>query len=324
VKRRDFLKTTALSTAALAVEAAVPFGKAETPMSANAAKLPRREYRPGVELSIIGFGGIVVMGSDQEHANRVVAEAIEKGVNYFDVAPSYGNGEAEIKLGPALKPYRKEVFLACKTALRDREGGAAELARSLERAQTDYFDLYQLHAITDVQEDVDKPFMKGGLMDYLIEKKREGVLRHLGFSAHSVEAAFAAMDRYDFDSVLFPMNFTNAMQGGFGPQILERAKEKGVARLALKAMARQAWPPNDPNRQKFGKCWYQPLTDPREANLGIRWTLSQAITAAIPPGDESLWRMAVEIGLNFKPITPAETEELLALARTLTPIFRAA
>jgi predicted aldo/keto reductase-like oxidoreductase len=318
------LKTAALSTATLAVEVAVPQGKADNAMIANAAKLARREYKPGVELSIIGFGGIVVMGSDQEHANRVVAEAIEKGVNYFDVAPSYGNGEAEIKLGPALKPYRKEVFLACKTGMREREAGAAELARSLERAHTDYFDLYQLHGITDVENDVDKPFMRGGLMDFLIGKKKEGVLRHLGFSAHSVEAAFAAMDRYEFDSVLFPMNFTNALKGHFGPQILERAKSQGVARLALKAMARQAWPKDDPDRQKFNKCWYQPLTDPREANLGIRWTLSQAVTSAVPPGDEALWRMAVDVALNFKPITKEETDELVSLAQTLTPIFHTA
>lgn len=324
MKRRDFLKTAALSTASLAVEAAIPKGKADSAMNANGSKLARRTYKPGIELSIIGFGGIVVMGSDQEHGNRLVAEAVEKGVNYFDVAPSYGNGEAEVKLGPALKPYRKDAFLACKTAMRDRDGGAAELARSLERARTDYFDLYQLHAITSVADDVDQAFVKGGLMDFLIEKKREGVLRHLGFSAHSVEAAFAAMDRYDFDSILFPMNFANAMKGEFGPQILERAKSKGVARLALKAMARQAWQKDDPDQAKFGKCWYQPLSDPREANLGIRWTLSQEITAAVPPGDESLWRMAVDVGMNYKPITPTETDELLALAQTLSPIFQTA
>lgn len=322
MKRREFLKTAALTTATLAVETAISYGGKS--MASNAAKLPRREYKPGVELSIIGFGGIVVMGSDQAHANRVVAEAVEKGVTYFDVAPSYGNGEAEIKLGIALKPYRKDIFLACKTAVREREGAAAELARSLERAHTDYFDLYQLHAITDVANDVDKPFQKGGLMDFLIEKKKEGVIRYLGFSAHSVEAAWAAMDRYDFDSVLFPVNFTNVFRGHFGLQILERAKSTGVARLALKAMARQAWPKDDPDRAKFPKCWYQPLTDPREAGLGLRWTLSQEITAAIPPGDENLWRMAVDIGLTFKPITEAETNELMALAQTLTPIFRAA
>jgi len=92
----------------------------------NPSRLPQRQYgQSGVKLSIIGFGGIVVDGAEQQHANRLVAEAFEKGVNYFDVSPTYG--DAELKLGPALKPYRKNVFLACKTGQRRREGASEEL-----------------------------------------------------------------------------------------------------------------------------------------------------------------------------------------------------
>ena len=93
--------------------------------SKNPAKLRQRKYGPtGVKLSIIGFGGIVVDGAEQQHANRVVAEAFEKGVNYFDVSPTYG--DAELKLGPALESYRQKVFLACKTGQRRREGASEE------------------------------------------------------------------------------------------------------------------------------------------------------------------------------------------------------
>ena len=101
----------------------------------------------------------MVSGVEQDHANRIVAEAVEKGVNYFDVAPSYG--DAEIKLGPALEPYRKDVFLACKTTQRTKEGAAAELKESLKRLRTDHLDLYQLHALSDVQKDVDAAFGPG-------------------------------------------------------------------------------------------------------------------------------------------------------------------
>ena len=112
--------------------------------SKNPARLPQRQYgQTGVKLSIIGFGGIVVDGAEQQHANRLVAEAFEKGVNYFDVSPTYG--DAELELGPALKPYRKNVFLACKTGQRRREGASEELNESLKRLHTDYLDLYQLH-----------------------------------------------------------------------------------------------------------------------------------------------------------------------------------
>ena len=104
--------------------------------SQNPARLRQREYgRTGVKLSIIGFGGIVVDGAEHRDANRLVAEAFEKGVNYFDVSPTYG--DAELKLGPALEPYRKKVFLACKTGQRRREGASEELNESLKRLRTE-------------------------------------------------------------------------------------------------------------------------------------------------------------------------------------------
>lgn len=132
MRRREFLRDSTL--AAGTVVAAGILGRSGGAAgaggpegdSSNPARLPRRPYgRTGERLSIIGFGGIVVSGVEQEHADRVVAQAVEKGVNYFDVAPTYG--DAEIKLGPALEPYRKDVFLACKTTQRTKEGAAAEL-----------------------------------------------------------------------------------------------------------------------------------------------------------------------------------------------------
>jgi aryl-alcohol dehydrogenase-like predicted oxidoreductase len=288
----------------------------------NAPKLPRRSLGDtGEHLSIIGLGGIVVSGVEQDHAQRFVAEAIEKGVNYFDVAPSYG--DAEIKLGPALGPYRKDVFLACKTEHRTREGAAAELKESLKRLKTDYLDLYQLHALIEVQEDVDAAFARGGAMEVFLEAKKQGQVRYLGFSAHSEEAALVALERYDFDSILLPVNFATFYQGNFGPRLLQAAKSKGVARLALKAMARQKWPKGDPAPKQYSKCWYQPLTDRKEAKLALYFTLSQSITAALPPGDESLFRMALDLALDFRPVSQKEIETLRQMAQPLDPIFRA-
>lgn len=291
--------------------------------STNAARIPRRPYgTSGDELSIVGFGGIVVTAAEQDHANRVVSEAVERGVNYFDVAPGYL--DAEIKLGPALEPYRKNVFLACKTGQREAGAARAELERSLERLRTDYFDLYQLHGIIDVEKDVDKVFAKGGAMEVFIQAKKEGKVRHLGFSAHTEAAALAAFDRFDFDSVLLPINFATMFEGKFGQTVIDRAIEKGASRLALKAMARQHWPENDPQRETYRKCWYQPLTDPKQAELALRYTLSQPITAALPPGEEALFRMALDFATRFRPITPDEEEELKKLASGMNVIFRAA
>jgi aryl-alcohol dehydrogenase-like predicted oxidoreductase len=327
MRRREFLRTGAIAAGSVATGGLLgeSYGVAESQSGAecpclNLPKLPRRAYGDtGERLSILGFGGIVVSGAEQEHANRVVAEAVEKGVNYFDVAPSYG--DAEIKLGPALEPYRKDVFLACKTTERTKEGAAAELKESLRRLRTDHFDLYQLHAITDVQKDVDAVFGPGGAMEVFREAKKQGMVRYLGFSAHSEEAALAAMERYDFDSILFPVNFATFYKGNFGPRVIDAAKSRGVARLALKAMARQQWPKGDPLRQQFPKCWYQPLTERNEAKLALYFTLSQSITAAVPPGDESLFRLALDLAMGFRPISQKERESLQELAQTLSPVF---
>ena len=102
--------------------------------------------KTGVRLSVIGLGGIVVMNETPEKAEKLVHESIEAGINYFDVAPSYG--DAELKLGHALKPWRSNIFLACKTIQRDKNGACEELQRSLQRLQTDCIDLYQLHGLT--------------------------------------------------------------------------------------------------------------------------------------------------------------------------------
>jgi aryl-alcohol dehydrogenase-like predicted oxidoreductase len=310
--RRQFLKTTALGATTLGLPA----------KAANPGALSRRQFgRHPEELSLIGFGGIVVSGVEQDHANRVVAEFVEKGVNYFDVAPSYG--DAEVKLGPALEPYRKQSFLACKTNKRTAAEAKEEFARSLERLRTDHFDLYQLHSLTDVEKDVDAAFAAGGVMELLLEEKKQGRIKYLGFSAHSVAAALAALNRYEFDSVLFPVNFASWMDGDFGPQILKLAYERGAARLALKAMARGRWKEGDPRRQDFKKCWYEPLSDPREADLGLRFTLSQPVTSAIPPGDENLFRLAVDLAMKFRPIDDKGEAELAALAKDVRLIFPA-
>lgn len=285
--------------------------------------MPRRPYgNTGMELSIIGFGGIIVTNEEQSMADRVVAEAVEKGVNYFDVAPGYGN--AESKLGPALEPFRKDVFLACKTNMRDRAGAEEQFKNSLERLRTDYFDIYQLHGIVSVENDVDPVFEKGGVMDMILERKKAGQIRHVGFSVHSHEAALAALDRYDFESVLMPINFATYLKGDFGQVIMDRAQEKGAALLALKAMARQHWSEGHPDRDRFGKCWYEPIKDPDLAELALRWTLSQPVTATLPPGSAELWRMAVDVGCRFTPITPDEEAYLKEQAEPLNIIFPAA
>ena len=305
--RRDFLK------AGIVTSSALPLLRADAPIA-------KRPYNKDVGLSVIGFGGIVVMGMEQPEADRTVADAVARGINYFDVAPSYGDGEAEEKLGPALAPHRQNVFLACKCERRDAAGARQQLEQSLKRLRTDHFDLYQFHAVGSMN-DVEQILGPGGAGELFLKARQEGKIRYLGFSAHNTEAALSLMDRYRFDSVLFPVNYVNYAQGNFGPQILAKAKEKGLARLALKSMAHTTWKQDEPHT--YAKCWYHPIEDPDLARKALRFTLSEDITAAIPPGDERLFRIALAAAPGLKPLTADERRDLLASARGTTPIFHA-
>jgi aryl-alcohol dehydrogenase-like predicted oxidoreductase len=271
------------------------------------------------QLSIIGFGGIVVTGSPQAEANQAVRAAIDRGINYFDVAPSYG--DAEERLGPALVGLRDDVFLACKTTKRTRTEAAAELRQSLRNLQTDRFDLYQLHAVSSVEE-AETCLAPGGAIEAFVEARDAGLVRYLGFSAHSAEAAVLLLDRFPFDSILFPFNYVTFYQGHFGPQVLKAAQDKGVARLALKAMARGPWP-DGADRTVAPKAWYEPQTVSNAAERALRWTLSLPITAAIPPGDARLFGWALDFAERFEPLTDAERAEMEARSRTDTPLFAA-
>ena len=243
---------------------------------------------------------------------------MDRGINHFDVAPSYGN--AQERLGPALAPYRKNCFLACKTEGRMKDDSRKQLEESLRLLQTDHLDLYQFHALTKMT-DLDKVLGPGGAMETMEAAKKEGKIRYIGFSVHSAETALAAMDRYNFDTVLFPVNFVLFSQANFGPQILKKAQDKGMGILALKAMAKTVWPEAQKKDHPEPKCWYQPAAYPEEASLGLRWTLGHPITAALPPGDEKYFRLAMEVAQNYQPLEPHEEQMLMARATGAEPIF---
>ncbi len=316
MKRRDLIKA-GMSALATSLLSKVAFSR-EIIIDKSSGVLKIRQYAEGVDLSIIGFGGIVVVGMAQQEADNTVAESIEAGVNYFDVAPSYWDGEAEEKLGKALKTYRNDIFLACKTGERDASGAEKELDISLKRVGVDHFDLYQLHAVTEMEE-VEKIFAPGGAIEAFLRAQKVGKIRFIGFSAHSEEAALALLDRFEFNSVLFPINFVSYAQANFGPRVVEKAKEKGASRLALKALAHTSIP--DSVEKKYPKCWYKPLEETTLAEKALRFTLTQDITAAIPPGDERLYKMALKMAMQYKPMKDNEIVELMEQTKNEEPLF---
>jgi aryl-alcohol dehydrogenase-like predicted oxidoreductase len=314
MKRRKFIETSAMSLPLISM---FPANLSGIIREISKGKIEKRALgKTGEMLSVIGFGGIVVDKATPEQAAGRVKEAIDFGVNYFDVAPTYGN--AEEMLGPALEPYRKDVFLACKTTERKKDGARKELEQSLKYLRTGHFDLYQLHAVTTL-EDVDTIFARDGALEAFVKAREEGLVKYLGFSAHSVEAALALMERFDFDTLLFPFNFAAWYSGNFGPQVMEEAKKKEMGILALKAMAWRRW--EEGEERNIDKTWYKPLVEKEQARAGLGFTLSHPVTAAIPPGHEDLFSMALRLATEFEPLDQKEIMAIKEKAMKTKPIF---
>lgn len=310
MKRREFLKK------ALWVIGSI-IGIGRWNIKAEEGILPRRPYgKTGINLSIVGLGGASVMKLPQKQVNDIVGWAIDHGINYFDVAPTYG--DAELLYGVALKKYRNKIFLACKTLERDAKGAEKEFTNSLKRLQTEHIDLYQFHAISKM-EDVERIFAPGGAMEFFLKTREKGLIRFIGFSAHSEEAALAAMDRFDFDSVLYPVNFVMYFSGNFGPELLKKAREKGVAVLAIKSIALQRW--RKGQRRTYPRLWYEPLAESEKASLALRFTLSQPVVATIPPADPELFKLVVNLAMKYTPIKAEEIQFLKKLSLNYEPIF---
>ncbi|NQT67734.1 MAG: aldo/keto reductase [Actinobacteria bacterium] len=277
------------------------------------------EKRPlsntGENLSVIGFGGTIVMNETKKNSAIFVSKAIDRGINYFDVSPLYGN--AQEMLGPALKKYRKNIFLACKTVKRTSKEVKKELHDSLKKLKTDYFDLYQLHEVKTIDE-VNKIFGINGAIEAFIEAKEKGLVKYIGFSAHSEEAALALMDQYNFTTILFPFNWVIWLKDKFGPRVLNKALKKELGILALKALAKRSLE-ND-EILKWKKCWYYPIDDPEEASLSLSFTLSLPVTSAVVPGHAELLWLACDIADNYMPIKNREIKILQEKSKSIKTI----
>lgn len=254
----------------------------------------RKFGRTGFDISAVSYGGIVSMKDGQPASDRYVAWAIDRGVNYFDVAPSYG--DAEEKLGNSLKPYRKDVHLACKTEIRLREGAEKELAQSMKRLHTDYFDVYQLHAISSM-EDVEKAFGPGGVMELVSTLKQRGIAANVGITAHNEDAALKCLELYDFDTVLFPINWFMNMAHGMGSRLIKAAKERNMGVLAMKAFIERKWDsPEESAASAFPKSWCKPI-DVEDVPFGkaaMKYALSLGVDTLIPPGNYASFSFAVD------------------------------
>lgn len=269
-------------------------------------------------ISRVVYGGIVSTNEKQEDSNNYVSYAIDRGINYFDVAPAYG--DAEDKLGQSLIPYRKNIILACKTAERTKDLAIKQIANSFEKLHTDYFDVFQLHALTTF-DDLEQAFSGNGVMNYLDKAKKEGIIRNIGFSAHNEEVALKALTMYDFDTVLYPINWALGNGKSMGKDLSKEALKRNMGLLALKSLALRHWKENE--EKSFPKCWYKPIPvsfnmiekeTPQEgdlsnyksngssneysdndfAKIALKYTLAQGVHTIVPPGYFSYMKFVLD------------------------------
>ena len=286
MKRRDFIQS-ATSLAALGVMGG--FGSS----CGQTSGVQRKLGKTGFKVFPVGYGGIVSMSDGQDASDRYVSWAIDRGINYFDVAPSYG--DAEEKLGNSLKAYRKDIYLACKTAKRLYKEAEPEFEQSFKQLHTDYFDVYQLHSMS-TQADVDQAFGPTGVMDMMVKAKREGRVRNVGITAHSEEIALKAMAMYDFDTVLFPVNWMMNRLNGMGTALCKEAKRRGMGLLAMKSQIHRHWIDQSESRADYPKSWCKPIPAENKA-LGvaaIKFAFGLGADIIVPPGNFKSFSFAVD------------------------------
>lgn len=324
MKRRSFLKIAGTAAAAAAMRIRPILYAAED--SANnladkVAGMPRRKLgRTDLKVSLAGYPGLAMTNApDQNECNNSVRRALEKGVNYFDVAPAYGNGVSETRMGIAFEGINRDQYLlGCKTKMRDKKGAREELEQSLTRLKTDHFDLYQFHHVR-FPDEVKQIFGPDGAMETFQEAKKEGKIRHIGFSAHTTKGALLMMEAFKFDTVMFPISYVDYFNMGFGKPVLELADKQGAAVLAIKIMSGGVWKKDE---QRYRQWWYRTLETQEDIDRAFRFTLSlKPIVMGIAPSFTELADKSYLAGHHYQPANDGDVAKLRQMAEGIKPLF---
>jgi predicted aldo/keto reductase-like oxidoreductase len=280
----------------------------------------RRLGRTEHESTLAILGAFSIGQVNQREADLAMELVLEHGVNHIDVAPTYD--AAEERLRPWMGRARDHFFLGCKTGQRKRQDAADELLQSLKRLGVDHFDLYQLHAVTNLEE-LDQVTRAGGALEALVEARQAGLTRFLGITGHGLEAPevfLEALRRFDFDTILFPLNFVlyaNPTYRENTDALLHLCRQRDVGTMIIKSIARGPWG----NRPPSYHTWYQPFDDPKEIQSAVDFTLSQDVTGICTAGDVRLLPAIIQACENFSPMSPAEQAALLEEASAYHSIF---
>jgi len=238
--------------------------------------------RTGHESSRVIFGAAALGAMRQEKAEQILQLLLDHGINHIDTAASYG--DSELRVGPWMERHRDRFFLATKTGDRTADGAQASVRRSLERLRVERVDLIQLHNLVDERE-WETALGPGGALEALVEARARGQVRFIGVTGHGTRAPEMhrrSLERFPFDSVLVPYNFTmlgNAEYASDLEALLALCRQRSVAVQTIKSVARRRWPEATPEaRQGEGQrrfSWYEPLTDPDAIARAVQFVLGR-------------------------------------------------
>jgi len=280
----------------------------------------RRFGRTGHMSTIAIFGGAAFWEISQADADKVMEQVIEAGINHIDIAPSYG--QAEERVGPWMPRERKRFFLGCKTTERTKQGAWDEMQRSLKLLQTESFDLYQCHAITTMEE-LDAITMKGGALEAFAQARQRGLIHFIGITGHGAQAPqiyLEALRRFDFDSVLFPLNFVQFANPEFrqnAEALIATCKAKDVGTMVIKTITKAPWG----ERQHTATTWYEPFDQMDEIQRAVNFALSYEVTGLCTAGDTRILPTLLKACENFKRLNSSEMEEMIQSAGQYEPLF---
>jgi predicted aldo/keto reductase-like oxidoreductase len=247
-------------------------------------------------------------------------QVLAHSVNHIDVAPSYG--EAELRLGPWLARERDRFFVGCKTMERTREGATNEMRNSLKRLQIGHFDLYQIHAITTMEE-LDAVTKSGGALDAVIAAREAGLTQFIGMTAHGSCAPallLEALKRFPFDTVLFPLNFVQFSQPtyrGTAEELLRECAAQDVGIMTIKAIAKGPWG----EKQKTHATWYEPFENKDDIQVAVNFVLSQRVTGLCTAGDIHLLPLILQACEEYTEVTDTEQDAMVARGQEFIPLF---
>lgn len=280
----------------------------------------RRLGKTGHQSTVVTFGTYAIGVLPQAEADALIEDALARGINHFDVAPTYA--EAEERLGDYLKRHpQPDLFISCKTVERSKAGAAEKLHRTLELMGRDRFDLYQLHAVCTIEE-LDQCFAPDGPMDAILDAREQGLVGHIGITGHgwnAPETHAEALRRFDFATVMTSANLFMVQNEAFARawrELIDLCAERDAGIHLLKATARIAWA--DDNHSHG--TWYRPFTEQADVDRAVAWALSQPITTICSAGDRALFGPICDAAERWRQI-PAEQQRTLLSVPEYGDIF---